>query len=458
MRARCCDGGGNNMRAGPKQTRPGTSRRRLSMKPLAMPCHANAPLAATNSVALPSLWCHVDYQSTLRTYMLHAHVSLYLYSVMSGASIPSHIALIGHDAENKGSRSGALPRPEPAFPGVILRTRLPHLTTTSTTATTTTTTTTPRTFTRPAAAMADHVKQTKNAINAKKQEIAQEEAQRAEWADQLAQMDALLHDAGASDDMKAMRAEMVDSIAAHDAKLDRLRPELAALEAQLPHAPPPAESAGPKFDPEKHPVLRKAMEKQEPDKAVSFSIGDMCEAQWTDRAWYKAKIQSILGSVSAPKYLVRFIEYDDTMTVDRAAVRPLATKRKREPEAAAAQAQATAPSAPATSTSHVISGPATLNPNAQPAQNNGAPEDMAAKKPSRVPTKGTLKKRASAWADFQSKVSKKGIAKKESMFRTSTEAGSRVGFTGSGKGMTETHKRQRYDHKADADKDDDYPA
>jgi hypothetical protein len=28
-----------------------------------------------------------------------------------------------------------------------------------------------------------------------------------------------------------------------------------------------------------------------------------------------------------------------------------------------------------------------------------------------------------------------------------------VGFTGSGKGMTETHKRQRYDHKKDADEE-----
>ncbi|XP_014554125.1 hypothetical protein COCVIDRAFT_28740 [Bipolaris victoriae FI3] len=301
--------------------------------------------------------------------------------------------------------------------------------------------------------MADQLKYTKNAINAKKQEIAQEEAQRAEWAEQLAQMDALLKDTGDNQEMKSMRSEMIGTIAHHDAKLDRLRPELAALEAQLPQAPAAAEPAGPKFDPEKHPVLRKAMEKQEPEKTVAFSIGEICEAQWTDRSWYKAKIQSILGSVSAPKYLVRFIEYDDTMTVDRTAVRPLPSKRKREPDTASTPTS----SAPVTS-SHVISGPATTNPNAVAAKPAGTNEDMANKKPSRVPTKGTLKKRASAWADFQNKVSKKGVAKKESMFRTSTEAGSRVGFTGSGKGMTETHKRQRYDHKADADNDDDYPA
>jgi survival-of-motor-neuron-related-splicing factor 30 len=328
-------------------------------------------------------------------------------------------SLVGLRAgENKGSGSGAMPRPVPASPGVTFdatfSTPHGHL---DTSPALTATATPLRNLN-----MADHIKQTKNAINAKKQEIAQEEAQRAEWADQLAQMDALLKDTGGSDDMKAMRAEMLDSIAAHDAKLNRLRPELAALEAQLPQAPSPAptEAAGLKFDPEKHPVLRKAMEKQEPEKAVTFSIGDICEAQWTDRSWYKAKIQSILGSVSAPKYLVRFIEYDDTLTVDRSAVRPLPSKRKREPDAASTPT----PSAPVTSP-HVISGPATTNPNALAAKNAGSAEDMANKKPSRVPTKGTLKKRASAWADFQNKVSKKGVAKKESMFRTSTEAGSR---------------------------------
>ncbi|KAL1801725.1 hypothetical protein ACET3X_002067 [Alternaria dauci] len=282
--------------------------------------------------------------------------------------------------------------------------------------------------------MADHIKHTKNAINAKKQAIAEEEGLRAGWIEGLAEMDKLIASTGSSDEMTVMRTDMLNEIAKHDAKLERLRPELAALEAQLPQAP--AEPAGPKFDPEKHPVLRKAMEKQEPEKAVSFSIGDICEAQWTDRSWYKAKIQSILGSVSAPKYLVRFIEYDDTLTVDRTAVRPLANKRKREAE----PASVAAPPAPVVSSAHVISGPASMNPNAHTGKN------------------AVLEKRQSNWADFQSKGAKKGVVKKESMFRTSTDAGSRVGFTGSGKGMTETHKRQRYDHKGDAEKDEEYSA
>ncbi|KAF1832233.1 hypothetical protein BDW02DRAFT_571225 [Decorospora gaudefroyi] len=299
--------------------------------------------------------------------------------------------------------------------------------------------------------MVDHVKQTKEAINAKKQEIQSEEALRAVWVEQHASIDEINKSRGDTEDeaLAGIRVEISESIARHDATLNRLRPELAALEAQLPQTTEPVAPAGPKFDPEKHPVLRKILEKQEPEQAVVFRTGDVCEAQWTDRAWYKAKIQSILGSASAPKYLVRFIEYDDTLTVDGTAVRPVQTKRKREPEPASAPQ----PSAPFTSTPHVISGPASMNPNAQLAKTKV--EDTEGKKKSRVPNSGTLKKRASLWNDFQTKATKKGITKKESMFRTSTKEGSRVGFTGSGKGMTETNKRKRYDYKADRD-DEEY--
>jgi survival-of-motor-neuron-related-splicing factor 30 len=221
---------------------------------------------------------------------------------------------------------------------------------------------------------------------------------------------------GASNDFDELKQEMESYIAMHEAALTRLRPELASLEAQLPQTPQPA---APKFDPEKHPLLRKVVEKQEPEKPVTFSSGDMVEAQWTDRAWYKAKIQSVLGSASAPKYLVRFIEYEDSITVDRNAVRPLPSKRKREPELAAAPT----PALPVTSTPHVISGPASINPNAQVAKKNIA-DDEEVKPKSRIANKGQLKKRQSNWQDFQAKTGKK-IPKKDSMFRTSTEAGSR---------------------------------
>ncbi|KAJ4371393.1 hypothetical protein N0V83_004610 [Neocucurbitaria cava] len=311
--------------------------------------------------------------------------------------------------------------------------------------------------------MADHVKQAKSKIGEIKRRIQDAETQRAEWASTIPGIDTELASLkpGDGEEWKQMKEEAERSVATFEANIAKYKEQLAALEAELPQAPEPVV---PKFDPEKHPLLRKTVEKQEPEKAVVFSTGDMCEAQWTDKSWYKAKIQSILGSVSAPKYLVRFIEYDDTMTVDRSAVRPLPNKRKREVE------PAPQPAAPVTSTPHVISGPASVNPHAQAANSNATNDVAEPKKASRVPNKGILKKRANAWNDFQAKNKKKGQLPKESMFRTSTEFGSRgesyhdctlddsvdhntVGFTGSGKGMTQTNKRTRYDHKEDARND-----
>ncbi|KAL5114192.1 hypothetical protein ACEQ8H_007940 [Pleosporales sp. CAS-2024a] len=293
--------------------------------------------------------------------------------------------------------------------------------------------------------MAD-IKALKDAVWLKKEEVKKEEQGLAEWKEQLLEIGNLIEAQGASSEYDGFKQEIASAIAMHEATLARLRPELASLEAQLPHAPQPA---APKFDPEKHPLLRKAAEKPEPEKPVTFNTGDMVEAQWSDRSWYKAKVQSVLGSASAPKYLVRFIEYEDSITVDSNAVRPMPGKRKRDAEPVAAPP----PAAPVTSTPHVISGPASINPNAQKAKaSTGAEEDVKPK--SRIANKGQLKKRQGAWQEFQAKTSKK-IPKKESMFRTSTEA---VGFTGSGKGMTETHKRARYDHKADAAHDEGYSA
>jgi survival-of-motor-neuron-related-splicing factor 30 len=224
---------------------------------------------------------------------------------------------------------------------------------------------------------------------------------------------------GRTEDLAALEQEMKSYIADQEAKLTKLRPQLAELEAQLPQKP---QAAAPKFDPEKHPLLRKTLEKQEPEKPVFFGPGDVVEAQWTDRSWYKAKVQSVLGSASAPKYLVRFIEYDDSITIDHTAVRPLPSKRKREPEPATAPS----PAVPVTSTPHVISGPASVNPNAHLAKKNVA-EDEEVKPKSRIANKGQLKKRQNNWKDFQAKAGKK-MPKKESMFRTSTDAGSRGMF------------------------------
>ena len=270
---------------------------------------------------------------------------------------------------------------------------------------------------------------------------------------------------GTNEDMISLQTEIAGHVATHEEALARMRLELAALQAELPAAPEPA---APKFDPEKHPLLRKAVEKQEPEKAIVYSTGDVVEAQWSDRSWYKAKVQSVLGSASAPKYLVRFIEYDDSLTVDRHAIRPLAHKRKQELDRVATASPAT----PVTSTPNVISGPVSLNANAQVAKKTGIEEDRKPKlNPHNIANQGVLKKRKNNWQDFNNSKKAKST-RKESQFRTSTEVNSRgaftqpladsgaftditiVGFTGSGRPMTETVARKRYDRKADAELDE----
>jgi survival-of-motor-neuron-related-splicing factor 30 len=218
--------------------------------------------------------------------------------------------------------------------------------------------------------------------------------------------------------------EMVDALeeglAGANATLAPLLENLAMLQAKLPQAPEPVM---PKFDPEKHPLLKKTLEKTEVAEPVVLNTGDMCEAYWReDRTWYKAKILSILGSASAPKYQVRYVDYDNTATLDRDGVRPLQQyKRKRDEPAPA-------PAAPVTSTPHVISGPASINPKAQAAKQEVAPEVPAQKK-RKVPNQKALDKTVNNWKNWNSKGVGKKLSQKESMFRSGTSVDSRGGFS-----------------------------
>lgn len=230
---------------------------------------------------------------------------------------------------------------------------------------------------------------------------------------QLAGLIPLL-ESGSNPEFEAMKVDCENGIATQNATLAPLHAKLAALQAKLPKAPEP------KFDPEKHPLLRKATEKNEPVKAVVFNTGDICEALWSDKQWYKAKIQTILGAASAPKYHVKFVEYDESMTVDRDAIRPLMSKRKREAEAAPAPP----PSAvSATNSPHVISGPASINPDAQRAKQESEEKVIPNKRT--IGSTKALGNRVSNWKDWNSKGVGKKIAKKESMFRSGTTVDSR---------------------------------
>ncbi|KAF1965706.1 hypothetical protein BU23DRAFT_593549 [Bimuria novae-zelandiae CBS 107.79] len=297
--------------------------------------------------------------------------------------------------------------------------------------------------------MAQDLQKLKNDIWYAKQALEKEESTYNEWVAQHKQIQAILEADPHNEDILAMRTEIEESMVQEEARVAPLRENLQALEAQLPNGSGAAER---KYDPEQHPVLKKTLEKAEPAKAVVFNTGDIVEARYRDGGWYKAKIVTILGSASAPKYKIKYTEYDEDDTLDRDALRPIQNKRKRDPEPAPAPAPA-AP-APVTSTPHVISGPASVNPKAQAPKQAAAPaEHHLGRIERKIPNKKVLEAKVSNWKNWNSKGVGKKISQKDSMFRTGTNVNSRVGFTGSGGGMTTTSKRVRYDNKAAAEAD-----
>jgi survival-of-motor-neuron-related-splicing factor 30 len=219
----------------------------------------------------------------------------------------------------------------------------------------------------------------------------------------------------------ASKTEAEDAIAALDKKRAQLQDDLAELEATLPKKPEPA---APKFDVEKHPLLKKTVEKVEPAKPVVFNAGDMCEAQYTDRLWYKAKVQTVLGSASDPKYHVRFLDYKDSyLTIGRDSIRPIVNEKKRKADAP------TPPSVtPAAASPHVISGPASVNPNAVATKKETEADASAPTNRRKIGGSKALERKTSNWKNFQSKGPGKQFAKKDSMFRSGTTVNSRGMF------------------------------
>lgn len=215
-----------------------------------------------------------------------------------------------------------------------------------------------------------------------------------------------------------MVGEIREAMEAEEEKLEPLRQRVKSLEAQLPKDNTAPER---KYDPEQHPVLKKTLEKAEPAKAVVYNTGDVIEARFVDGLWYKAKIMTILGSSSAPKYKINYVEYNEDATVDRDAIRPIQNKRKRDPEPAP---PAAAPSS-VTSTPHVISGPASVNPKAQNATQDTLGDNAEPKKRKKIPNKKQLEQKVSNWKNWNSKGVGKKISQKDSMFRTGTNVNSR---------------------------------
>lgn len=163
----------------------------------------------------------------------------------------------------------------------------------------------------------------------------------------------------------------------------------------------------------------------------SYAVGDTVLAKWVagDHQFYPAKITSITGASSKPVYVVKFIDYGETVSVQPHQVKPVTESKKRAIEIARTKAP-------------VVK----VDPTA-PTQPPPPPKK-------KIKTDNELTKAQSKWSDFaRSGPKTKGIGKRKaigesSMFRTSEEG--KVGVIGSGKGMTtesRTRGRHVFDHR-----------
>ncbi|KAF2239698.1 hypothetical protein EV356DRAFT_108050 [Viridothelium virens] len=223
-------------------------------------------------------------------------------------------------------------------------------------------------------------------------------------------------------------------------------------------SPPPekwSKANHPKFQEE----IRKAAAAAAPASAeesrgtVAWKVNDIVMARWSgDHKLYQAKITSITGSSSAPKFMVLFLGYGNTDTVELKDIIPLANESKKRK----ADGSPVMPAGPATpGSSSVISAAADIDPNLanqvrkEPSKLNDGPSKPT-KKSRTMKRNKDLESSKSKWQDFQGMKGKQGnkAMKKDSMFRVSDDYNARVGFTGSGKPMRKDAARTRHNYQA----------
>ena len=163
--------------------------------------------------------------------------------------------------------------------------------------------------------------------------------------------------------------------------------------------------------------------------AEAYKVGDTVLAKWItgDHQFYPAKITSITGAANKPVYVVKFLDYAETATVQPHQLKPVTESKKRAIEIARTRKPV------------IKADPAVI-----------PPPDAPPKK--KIKTNNELAKAQSKWSDFAKSGPKtKGIGKRKaigesSMFRTSDDG--KVGVIGSGKGMTK-ESRTRGKHVFD---------
>ena len=259
-----------------------------------------------------------------------------------------------------------------------------------------------------------------------------------------------------------------------DAAEEKETEALAQASRRRPASPPPekwSKANHPKFQEEYRKAAAATTQNagEEARGAAAWKVNDIVMARWSeDHKLYRAKITSITGSSSAPKFMVLFVDYGNTDTVEAKDIIPLASESKKRK----ADGSPVTPAGPATpGSSSVISAAADIDPTLasqikkEPSKVNDGPP-RPAKAPRKVKANKELESAKNKWQDFQGMKGKLGnkALKKESMFRVSDDHNARgkslnpsvsnkahaftVGFTGSGKPMRKDAARTRHNYQA----------
>lgn len=170
-----------------------------------------------------------------------------------------------------------------------------------------------------------------------------------------------------------------------------------------------------------------APQEKENNNRVQFKAGDMVLAQWLsgDKQYYQAKVTSVTGSMSNPRYTVKFPKHNSTETLPADSVRHM----------------------PAT---HVNKKPA-VPPKTLPTDKVSKPDSQAPKKVQHQPSKAQiLDSGKQKWQQFTKKGLKQGKGMKakklgeSSMFRSPDDPLAKVGVVGSGRGMSKEKPRTKH--------------
>lgn len=198
------------------------------------------------------------------------------------------------------------------------------------------------------------------------------------------------------------------------------RAKSASSELHLESGGPPSESPPP-YRPQ-HPPQEK-----ENGNRVQFRAGDVVLAQWLsgDKQYYQAKITSVTGSMSKPRYTVKFPKHNSTETLAAESVRQMPT-------------------------THVNKKP-TIPTKTRPADKVSKPDNQAPKKVQHQPSKAQiLDSGKQKWQQFTKKGLKQGKGTKakklgeSSMFRSPDDPLAKVGVVGSGRGMSKEKPRTKH--------------